>query len=166
MTVGTEITGGLNSAPCGRVVFPSGYKCCTDEFTAKENAFFAFDSGVGFDRSGRSNKVTCDSWRPSNSRTRRETIYARESTTSELMSFTTPSWSIALRVRPFLVSIWVMAYDFPSVLSSIMCGNSLLGIMYLQNQRRCTRIDFQWKFRCKGGLLHQKLAERASNSKD
>lgn len=108
MTVGMAIAGEVNSAPCGRVVSPSGCKSCTDVCTANENAVFAFNSGVGFDRSG-SNKVTCDSWRPSNSRMIRETFYARESTTSELVSFTTPSWSIALRVRPFLVSKWVMA---------------------------------------------------------
>lgn len=59
MTVGTGIAGELNSE---RVAFPSGYRCCTDVFTAKENADFAFGSGVGVDRSGRLNNVTCDSW--------------------------------------------------------------------------------------------------------
>lgn len=129
MTVGTAIAGELNSAPCGRIVFPSGYKCCTDVCTANEKADFAFNSGVGFDRSGRSNRVTWDSWRPSNSRMRRETSYARESTTSELVSFTTPSWSMALRVRPFLVSKWVMMSGSPSVLSRIMHGSLPLGII-------------------------------------
>ena len=62
MTVGTGISGELNSVSCGRVFFPSGYKCCTDVCTAKENAVLAFGSGVGEDKSGRLNNVTCDSW--------------------------------------------------------------------------------------------------------
>lgn len=65
MTVGTGISGELNSVSCGRVFFPSGYKCCTDVCTAKENAVLAFGSGVGEDKSGRLNNVTCDSWGPS-----------------------------------------------------------------------------------------------------
>jgi hypothetical protein len=62
MTVGTGITGELNSGLCGRVLVPSGYKCCTEVCTAKEKAVFAFGSRVGFERSGRLNNVTCDSW--------------------------------------------------------------------------------------------------------
>ena len=62
MTVGTGIVGEVNSVSCGRIFLPSGYKCCTDVCIAKENALFAFGSGVGLDRSGRLYKVTCDSW--------------------------------------------------------------------------------------------------------
>lgn len=66
MTVGTGIAGEANSVSCGRIFFPSGYKCCTDVCIAKENALFAFESGVGLDRSGMLYNVTCDSWGLSN----------------------------------------------------------------------------------------------------
>ena len=78
MTVGTGIVGELNSVSCGRVVFPSGYRCCTDVCTAKENAIFAFGSGVGVDRPGRLNKVTCDSWGLSKERPRSNCLRTRK----------------------------------------------------------------------------------------
>jgi hypothetical protein len=106
MTIGTGITGVLNSPSCGRVFLPSGCGCCTNVWTAKEKAVLAFGSGVGLDRSGRLYNVTCDSF--GLLRNRREVTisisYARDSTTSEFISFTNPSCSIALLVKFLLVS--------------------------------------------------------------
>jgi hypothetical protein len=41
-------------------------------------------------------------------------MYARDSTTSEFISFTNPSWSIAFLVKFLLVSKWVTVYALPS----------------------------------------------------
>lgn len=44
-------------------------------------------------------------------------LYLPESTTSELMSFTNPSWSIALLVNVFLVSTSVAVSPWPAQIS-------------------------------------------------